>query len=44
MYIKTGEKSFGRKKYFEPPSQRKQGPETEKMLKMANFRPKNGKI
>ena len=37
-------KNFGRKKFFGPPSQRKQGPETEKTLKMANFRPKKGKI
>ena len=44
MYIKIEEKKLGQKKFFGPPSQRKQGPETEKTLKMANFRPKKGKI
>ena len=44
MYIKTDEKKFGRKKIFGPPSQRKQGPEMKKTLKMANFRPKKVKI
>ena len=42
MYIKTDEKKIWAKKNFWTPSQRKQGPETEKTLKMANFRPKKG--
>ena len=29
--------------FFGPPSQRKQGPEMKKTLKMANFRPKRSK-
>ena len=44
MYITIDEKKIGRKKFFGTPSQRKQGPETKKTLKMANFRPKTGKI
>ena len=44
MYTKIDEKKFGRKKFVGPPSQRKQGPEKKKTPKMANFRPKKGKI
>ena len=45
MYIKTDEKKFGRKKIFGTPSQRKQGPKTEKWpilgLKRAKYDRKN---
>ena len=44
MDIKTKEKRLGRKKFFGPPSQRKQGPERKNMQNMTNFRPKNDKI
>ena len=44
MYIKIDEKKFGRKKPFSNPLSEKTGARNEKTLKMANFRPKTGKI
>ena len=37
MYIKTDEKKFARKKFFGPPSQRKQEPEMKKPAKNGQF-------
>ena len=43
MYIKTGEKNWDEKNFLDPLSE-KTGARKEKTLKMANFRPKMGKI
>ena len=44
MYIKIVEKKIGVKKNFWTPLSEKTGARKEKTLKMANFRPKNGKV
>ena len=44
MYIKIDEKKIGRKKNLWTPLSEKTGARKKKTLKMANFRPKMGKI
>ena len=44
MYIKVDEKNIWAKKNFWTPLSEKTGARNEKTLKMANFRPKTGKI
>ena len=44
MYIKIEEKKIWAKKFFWRPLSEKTGARNENTLKMANFRPKTGKI
>ena len=44
MYIKIDEKKIWAKKILDPPLRENRGQKRKKTLKMANFRPKTGKI